>query len=253
MRVASTLAVADVAREAHAIEEAARRRLYGHFMQAPFPIAVLRGPRHVTELANPIALARLGQGREHHRQAAPRGHARARGTALPRLPGRGVSHRRRLPGARRAGASRALRRTVSSRTSTGTSSMRRSATATARSTASWSAGFEVTAQVRAAQELSRLLANAEASERQFRELVENLPDLAWTARPDGFIDYYNRRWYEYTGTTFEDMQGWGWTIAPRSDEARRRRSSGGSTRSRPASRSRWSSRCAAPTACFAGS
>ena len=62
-----------------------------------------------------------------------------------------------------------------------------------------------------AQELSRLLANTEASERQFRELVENLPELAWTARPDGFIDYYNRRWYDYTGTTFESMQGWGWT------------------------------------------
>ena len=62
-----------------------------------------------------------------------------------------------------------------------------------------------------AQELSRLLADTEASERQFRELVENLPELAWTARPDGFIDYYNRRWYDYTGTTFEPMQGWGWT------------------------------------------
>ena len=74
-------------------------------------------------------------------------------------------------------------------------------------------GFEVTDQVRAAQELARLLAQAEASERQFRELVENLPELAWTARPDGFIDYYNRRWYDYTGTTLEEMQGWGWTVA----------------------------------------
>ena len=59
-------------------------------------------------------------------------------------------------------------------------------------------------------ELSQLLASAEAERRQFRELVENLPDLAWTARPDGYIDYYNRRWYEYTGTTLEQMSGWGW-------------------------------------------
>ena len=44
VRVAATLAVAAAAREAQVIEEAARRRLYGHFMQAPFPIAVLRGP-----------------------------------------------------------------------------------------------------------------------------------------------------------------------------------------------------------------
>ena len=48
------------------------------------------------------------------------------------------------------------------------------------------------------------------SERQFRELVDNLPELAWSARSDGHIDFYNRRWYEYTGTTFEQMEGWGW-------------------------------------------
>ena len=37
-----------------------------------------------------------------------------------------------------------------------------------------------------------------------------MPQIVWTARPDGFIDFYNRRWFEYTGTTWEDMQGWGW-------------------------------------------
>jgi PAS domain S-box-containing protein len=50
----------------------------------------------------------------------------------------------------------------------------------------------------------------QASEQQLRLLVDGLPELAWTARPDGFIDFYNARWYEYTGTTFEQMQGWGW-------------------------------------------
>lgn len=44
----------------------------------------------------------------------------------------------------------------------------------------------------------------------FRELFDQMPQLGWTARADGFIDFYNRGWYEYTGTTFEDMQGWGW-------------------------------------------
>ena len=41
------------------------------------------------------------------------------------------------------------------------------------------------------------------------ELVENLPLLAWSARADGYIEYYNRRWYEYTGTTPAEMQGSG--------------------------------------------
>ena len=48
------------------------------------------------------------------------------------------------------------------------------------------------------------------SERQFRTLADAIPTLAWTARPDGFIDWYNARWYEYTGTTPEEMEGWGW-------------------------------------------
>ena len=48
------------------------------------------------------------------------------------------------------------------------------------------------------------------SERQFRTLADAIPTLAWTARPDGFIDWYNARWYEYTGTTPAAMEGWGW-------------------------------------------
>jgi PAS domain S-box-containing protein len=43
-----------------------------------------------------------------------------------------------------------------------------------------------------------------------RAIIDHQPELAWTALPDGHIDFYNRRWYEYTGTSFEEMQGWGW-------------------------------------------
>jgi PAS domain S-box-containing protein len=48
------------------------------------------------------------------------------------------------------------------------------------------------------------------SEDQFHTLADSIPQLAWMARPDGHITWYNRRWYEYTGTTPEQMQGWGW-------------------------------------------
>ena len=44
----------------------------------------------------------------------------------------------------------------------------------------------------------------------FRALAENLPTLCWIANADGFIVWYNRRWYEYTGTTAAEMEGWGW-------------------------------------------
>ena len=43
-----------------------------------------------------------------------------------------------------------------------------------------------------------------------RMLVDSIPEPAWTARADGFFDFYNRRWYEYTGATPEEMEGWGW-------------------------------------------
>ena len=47
-------------------------------------------------------------------------------------------------------------------------------------------------------------------EHQFRTMVNAIPQLAWTARADGFIDWYNERWYQYTGTTPAQMEGWGW-------------------------------------------
>ena len=51
----------------------------------------------------------------------------------------------------------------------------------------------------------------------FRLLAESIPHLAWIARPDGSVYWYNRRWYEYTGTTLQDMQGWGWQRVHRPD------------------------------------
>jgi len=83
---------------------------------------------------------------------------------------------------------------------------------------------DVTEQVRARRAVEQLLADSEraraeaeatrvalaASEVQFRTLADAIPTLAWTARADGHIDWYNARWYEYTGTTPEQMEGWGW-------------------------------------------
>lgn len=48
------------------------------------------------------------------------------------------------------------------------------------------------------------------SERQFRTMADALPQLAWMADAKGWIYWYNRRWYEYTGTTLPEMEGWGW-------------------------------------------
>src|SRR5262245_27694934 len=48
------------------------------------------------------------------------------------------------------------------------------------------------------------------SEEHFRTLADSIPQLAWMADASGHIFWYNRRWYNYTGTTLEEMAGWGW-------------------------------------------
>ncbi|CAD5911892.1 Sensor histidine kinase GacS [Planktothrix tepida] len=48
------------------------------------------------------------------------------------------------------------------------------------------------------------------SELNFRTLADSMPQIFWTAQPDGSVDYYNQRWYDYTGMTFEQSQAWGW-------------------------------------------
>lgn len=50
----------------------------------------------------------------------------------------------------------------------------------------------------------------EPSDADIRSLVDAMQALCWIADADGWIFWYNRRWYEYTGTRPEDMVGWGW-------------------------------------------
>ncbi len=59
------------------------------------------------------------------------------------------------------------------------------------------------------------------SEANFRTLAENIPQLSWMTDPSGEIFWYNRRWFEYTGTTLEEMQGWGWQKVLHPDHAQR--------------------------------
>ncbi|MCW3092994.1 MAG: chemotaxis protein CheR [Ferruginibacter sp.] len=47
-------------------------------------------------------------------------------------------------------------------------------------------------------------------EEQFSALADNITQLAWMADDKGGIYWYNQRWYDYTGTTIEEMKGWGW-------------------------------------------
>src|SRR5262245_33515434 len=62
----------------------------------------------------------------------------------------------------------------------------------------------------AAIEQSQAEAALRESETRFRELADNISQFAWTADAKGWIYWYNKHWHDYTGTTLEEMQGWGW-------------------------------------------
>jgi PAS domain S-box-containing protein len=71
----------------------------------------------------------------------------------------------------------------------------------------------VTGYVTANRDISRRKkaeAELQRSQQQFRSLADAIPQLAWFADGDGYIRWYNKRWYEYTGTTPRQMEGWGW-------------------------------------------
>jgi PAS domain S-box-containing protein len=48
------------------------------------------------------------------------------------------------------------------------------------------------------------------SESRFRTLADNIAQFAWMADETGSIFWYNKRWFDYTGTTLDEMKGWGW-------------------------------------------
>ncbi|HEX6280578.1 MAG TPA: PAS domain S-box protein [Pyrinomonadaceae bacterium] len=48
------------------------------------------------------------------------------------------------------------------------------------------------------------------NERSLEEMANAFPQLAWMADSDGYIFWYNQQWYDYTGTSLKQMEGWGW-------------------------------------------
>lgn len=74
---------------------------------------------------------------------------------------------------------------------------------------------DITDRKKTEKKLEETVARAEESERQFRTMIERMPQLAWTSTADGFIDYFNPRWYEFTGTSVYPGTGaTSWIIVP---------------------------------------
>ena len=195
--------------------ESERSRLYGFLMSAPAAICVLRGPEHVFELVNPL-YHELAGGRDLLGQSFKQ--------AIPELEGQGFYEL--LDQVAATGEAFVGKEVAASLVRAADGEVQRGYFNFTYQPMRGNGGafegilvhaVEVTEQVvartaseHAVAEARRLNAELRNAESLLRNLVDNLPELAWSARADGHIDFYNRRWYEYTGTTFESMQGWGW-------------------------------------------
>ncbi len=61
--------------------------------------------------------------------------------------------------------------------------------------------------------LKKALVEIKNSENRLRTIIDTIPALAWSARPDGSAEFFNRRWLEYAGLSAEEASDWGWTVA----------------------------------------
>jgi PAS domain S-box-containing protein len=59
------------------------------------------------------------------------------------------------------------------------------------------------------------------SEESLRALTDNISPLSWMADEKGWIFWYSQRWFEYTGTTHKEMEGWGWQKVHHPDHVQR--------------------------------
>src|SRR5258705_8022599 len=77
---------------------------------------------------------------------------------------------------------------------------------------------EVSKQYQNREDLEKAYNEAKVSEAQLADsarlqtIIDMVPSFLWTSLPDGSKEYLNKRWYDYTGLSLEEGQGWGWKV-----------------------------------------
>jgi PAS domain S-box-containing protein len=67
-------------------------------------------------------------------------------------------------------------------------------------------------------DLKRAEASIRASERNLYQIINTIPALAWSARPDGSAEFFNQHYLDYVGLALEQVRDWGWTVAVHPDD-----------------------------------
>ena len=80
---------------------------------------------------------------------------------------------------------------------------------------------QVADRLMAEVERARALREAQESEARFRQMADAMPQIVWAAGPDGTVEYYNRKWYEFTGLPEGAIGDPSWQVAFHEEDVRR--------------------------------
>jgi PAS domain S-box-containing protein len=72
---------------------------------------------------------------------------------------------------------------------------------------------QTSARTEGGQQPSQRLDDQERRELPLRSVMDTIPGLVWSALPDSDVEFCNQRWLDYTGMSFNEIKGWGWTTA----------------------------------------
>ncbi len=176
-----------------------RQLLREFFTQAHAAFCILRGPKHIFELANPIYQELIGNRNPVGKSIRE---------ALPELEGQGFFEL--LDNVYNTGTvfigkevPVSLHRNEKLEQAYVNFSYQTYCDSTDQVAGILACAYEVTEQV-----LARKI--IEESEEKYRVLADAMPSVVWTAQPDGSVDFYNKQWFDYTGYSLKDTSGWGW-------------------------------------------
>ena len=79
-------------------------------------------------------------------------------------------------------------------------------------------GHDIEHQKQAEAALLNSEARLTETERNLRIMLDSIPTITWRAGSNGYVQYLNKRWFEYTGTTSDQVRGWRWKLCVHPDD-----------------------------------
>lgn len=79
--------------------------------------------------------------------------------------------------------------------------------------------MDITQQQLSESALEEALNRARQSEDQLRTIISAIPTMAWRTRPDGHAEFFSQRWFDYTGLSMAQAEGYGWNVTLHPEDA----------------------------------